>query len=88
LSVRRQWAQPLIHSTMLRRQRGQKIGEDSTGAPEVAVEDKHRKCNWPTEEDFTVTTDAFVSEKAMGATLDPFCHQRILLDACRNNIYQ
>jgi hypothetical protein len=47
------------------------VSDSRTGAPEVAVEDEHRSGHWPTEEDFTVTTDFLVGKEAMGAFFDP-----------------
>jgi hypothetical protein len=48
-----------------------RFSDGSAGTPEITVQDKHGRGDGPAEENFAVSTDALVSEDAMGAFLDP-----------------
>ena len=50
------------------------VGDGGAWAPEIAVEDEHRRRNWPTEDNLTVATDTFVGEDAVGAFFYPVDH--------------
>jgi hypothetical protein len=50
---------------------GAGLGESSTGAPEVAVQDEHRGGDRPAEKDLAVATDFLVGEDAMSTFFDP-----------------
>jgi hypothetical protein len=47
-----------------------RFGSGSAGAPEIAVQHKHRSDDGPAEEEFAVLTNALVSEDSMSALLD------------------
>jgi hypothetical protein len=47
------------------------FGNSRTGAPKIAVQDKHRCGDGPAEENFAVSTDTLVGEDAMSAFPDP-----------------
>ena len=50
------------------------VGDGGARTPEVAVEDEHRRCNRPTEDNLAVATDTFVGEDAVGAFFNPVDH--------------